>query len=113
MYKFRRKGFSRKALRAYLENNPQKKHKCGNSQKCVVADFIADTIPFPKGTDTVHVWGSSITFGSSLHGTMREVEYTAPRWVDRVVRKFDRLKSTRSGYITGERCAKELSDILG
>lgn len=114
--KFRRPGFSRKALRAYLESQPNKRHRCGDAQKCVVADFIADTIDFPKGTDRVQVWGSTITFEASGKLPYKHVEYATPKWVQRVVKRFDRMNrrggGARYGLVTGERAAKELADIL-
>ena len=117
--KFRRPGFSRKGLRSYLQNNPSKKHRCGDAKACVVADYIADELSFPKGTDTVFVFGNTIEFSNSaeltLHPLAKRVRmvYTAPRWVRKVVDKFDRIKGARSGLVTGSRCEKELADILG
>jgi hypothetical protein len=116
--KFRRKGFSRKALRAYLQENPNKKHRCGDAKACVVADYIADSLPFPKGTDTVFVFGNTIEFGNNAalaagaDTTRVRKVYTAPRWVRKVVDKFDRIKGARSGLVTGSRCEKELADLL-
>ena len=117
--KSRRPGFSRKALRAYLQSNPDKKHRCGDAKACVVADYIADSFTFPKGTDTVHVFGSTIEFTNN-RATTRDpctshvrLVYTAPKWVKRVVDKFDHIKGARGGLVTGSRCEEELSGILG
>ena len=112
--KYRRKGFSRKALRAYLKGAPQKKHRCGDSTNCVVANFIADSLPFPGGTDYVQVFGNTIRFGTKGAGhKSTDREYDAPKWVRKVVDRFDRIKGTRNGLVTGQRAASELSELLG
>jgi hypothetical protein len=116
--KFRRPGFSRKALRAYLQSNPNKKHRCGDAKACVVADYIADSFTFPKGTDTVYVFGNTIEFSNDRATKLPpwpnrvRLVYTAPKWVKRVVDKFDHIKGARGGLVTGSRCEKELESLL-
>ena len=111
--KFRRKGFSRRGLAMYLLKHPGQKHRCGDAKHCVVANYIASEVKFPKGYDTVAVFGTRIEFSKSKQGIMQDtLNYDAPKWVDKVVRRFDRLRS-KSGQVTSKRAAKQLADILG
>lgn len=110
MKKLRRKGFSRKGFRAYLETHPNQRHKCSDSEKCIVANYIANEVDFPKGLDRVQVWGNTVEFSNSK-GIGGTITYEAPKWVDRVVRRFDDIRS-KSGKVTSEKALKELQDLL-
>ena len=110
-YKFRRKGFSRRGLAMYLLKHPGQKHRCGDAKHCVVANYIASEVKFPKGYDTVKVFGQRIQFENSAR-PFDTLNYVAPKWVLRTVDRFDRLRS-KSGMVTGKRAAKELANILG
>jgi hypothetical protein len=109
--KFRRKSFSRKALRAYLEANPNKKHRCGDAKACVLANFIADTQPFPKGTNKVAVWGTTVSFFPEDREYTDVTVYELPKWCTKVVDRFDRIKGR--GNPTSKRALKELASIIG
>lgn len=112
--KYRRPGFSRRALKAYLTSGKgaTKDHKCGDPRRCVVANFIADEVgQFPKGTDTVRVYGDRIAFEDE--SGLVHVNYDAPRWVYNVVDRFDRSRQTmHKTYLTGAETAKVLDGVI-
>lgn len=128
------KKLTKKALREFLEAHPKAKHRCGDVEACVIADFYAEQIPAdhmvsvsPRYTGGFLSWDGTkypVTADATerglveIYGPEREnewdrplvAEFELPKWADKFAGDFDNLKEGER--VTSTFVLKHLGDQL-
>lgn len=90
---------TKKALIEYLEANPNKKHRCGDESKCVLANYFVANPPAAlagKGF-TVGVDGETAVFYPTEYDDDGDITINLPGWMETLVNEFDEMDGVRHG----------------
>lgn len=87
------KKLTKKGLIAYMEANPGRVVRCGDENKCLIADYIAHDL-LEDGEASVSVDGCAAYVYPELRPDDDEAsagQYLLPAWAQRTVTRFDAL----------------------
>jgi hypothetical protein len=97
---------TKRRLKNYLAKNPNRLHACGDTGKCVIADYFSDKVKvigdLPKDQEVRIHTGSAETYAKLVkvidpksdfvHSVYSSPYITHELWVNQVIQQFDRIR---------------------
>jgi len=79
-----------RSFKEWLEANPNRKLLCNHEQKCAIAQYVAETQPFPEQATHVSLGITRLHFFRYLNLAIRPVKSMwLPVWAQRFINEFD------------------------